>query len=112
VDILAHPTGRLIAVRPPYDVNMDALMEAAAEYNVCLELNSCPERLDLRDSHLRLAKERGVLVAISTDAHSTLQLQNMIFGIHAARRGWLEPENILNNMSLRDLTTFLTTRRG
>ncbi len=112
VDILAHPTGRLIAVRPPYDVNMDALMEAAAEYNVCLELNSCPERLDLKDSHLRLAKERGVLVAISTDAHSTMQLQNMIFGIHTARRGWLEPENILNNMNLQDLTAFLRTRKG
>ncbi len=112
VDILAHPTGRLIAVRPPYDVNMDALMEAAAEYNVCLELNSCPERLDLKDSHLRLAKERGIMVALSTDAHSTLQLQNMIFGIHMARRGWIEPRNILNAMDLRALTNFLSARKG
>ncbi len=112
VDILAHPTGRLISTRPPYEVDMDAVMETAAEFNVCLELNSCPERLDLKDSHLRLAAERGVLIAVSTDAHSTLQLRNMVFGLHAARRGWLSPSNIINTMDLAEIMMFLRARRG
>lgn len=112
IDILAHPTGRLISRRPPYDVDMEAVMEAALEYKVTLELNSCTERLDLKDSHLRLAKELGLLVAISTDAHSTGQLSNMVFGLHTAARGWLGPENIINTLGLAELTALIKARRG
>ncbi len=112
IDILAHPTGRLISSRPPYDMDMEAVMDAAVEYKVALELNSCPERLDLKDSHLRLAKERGILVAISTDAHSTLQLSNMLFGLHMAVRGWLGPENVINTLGLAELTALFARRRA
>jgi len=112
IDVLAHPTGRLISRRPPYDMDMKAVMEAAVEYKVALELNSCSERLDLKDSHLRLAKELGIPVAISTDAHSTEQLSNMVFGVHTARRGWLGPANVINTQSLDDILAFLSARRS
>jgi len=111
IDILAHPTGRLISRRPPYELDMEAVMEAASEFNVALELNSHPERLDLKDSHLRLAVEMGVKVSISTDSHAVSQLSNIVFGLHMARRGWLTPKNVLNTMGLRELQAFLSTRR-
>ncbi len=112
IDILAHPTGRLISRRPPFDMDMGAVMDAALEYKVAMELNSCTERLDLKDSHLRLAGQRGIMVAISTDAHSTLQLGNMVFGIHTAARGWLGPRNIINTLGLSELMAFFTARRS
>jgi len=111
IDILAHPTGRLISSRPPYDMDMEAVMEAAAKFNVVMELNSCPERLDLKETHLRLAAKMGLKVSISTDSHSTSHLANMVFGIHMARRGWMEKKNILNTMGLRELMAFLSARR-
>lgn len=112
IDILAHPTGRLISSRPPYEMDMELVLEAAARFNVALELNAHSERLDLKDGHLRLAKEMGLKIAVSTDSHSTGQLGNMVFGLHMARRGWLEPENILNTMGLKDLKAFLGERRA
>jgi len=112
IDIFAHPTGRLISVRPPYEMDMGAVMDAALKYKVIMELNSCSERLDLKDSHLRLAKERGILIAISTDAHSTLQLSNIVFGLHTAVRGWLGPENVINTLGLGELMAHLASRRG
>ncbi len=110
VDILAHPTGRLISSRSAYAVDMEAVMDAALEFNVAMELNSCPERLDLKDSHLRLAVKKGLKICISTDSHSTGQLSNIVFGLHTARRGWLEPENVLNTMGLKELSAYIASR--
>ena len=106
-NILAHPTGRLINEREPYDVDMERLLEAAAERGCLLELNGHPDRLDLSDVHAKMAKERGVRVALSTDAHRTSDLGYMRFGIGQARRGWLEPEDVLNSRTWGEVKKLL-----
>ena len=104
VDIIAHPTGRLLGKRDPYEVDMAQLMAAAKETKTILELNSFPERLDLNDLHCKMAKDYGVLVAISTDAHDTLQMRDVCrYGIATARRGWLEPKDVVNTRDLAGL---------
>ncbi len=107
VNIIAHPTGRIIEGREPYPVDMRRLMEGAKRCRVVLELNSYPDRLDLNDVNLRLAKEMGVMVAISTDSHSARHLENIAFGVHTARRGWLEKDDIINTRPLKDLLRVL-----
>jgi DNA polymerase (family 10) len=102
VQVFAHPTGRLIQQRDPYDFDMRAAMEVSKEKGVALELNAYPDRLDLNDEHCRLAKELGIMIIISTDAHSTRQLDVMRYGIATARRGWLEKSDVLNTMPLSD----------
>jgi DNA polymerase (family 10) len=94
--ILGHPTGRLLSRRDPYKINIDKVINAAAKYGKALELNAYPDRLDLSALHCRLAKEKGVKIAIGTDSHSIGQLKYMRFGIGIARRGWLEKRNVLN----------------
>ncbi|MBE0524597.1 MAG: DNA polymerase/3'-5' exonuclease PolX [Methanosarcinales archaeon] len=96
VDILAHPSGRLIGEREPYAVNMTAVLEAAERIGTALEINAHPSRLDLADVYVRKAKELGVRVAIGTDAHSSSGLNMMRFGVMVARRGWLEKEDVIN----------------
>lgn len=103
VNIFCHPTGRLINERKPYEVNIEQLLEAAKESGCFLELNAHPDRLDLDDAHCKLAKDMGIKVAISTDAHSIDDLDLMRFGIDQARRGWLEPEDVLNTRNWKDL---------
>ena len=103
VSILAHPTGRLIEERAPYDIDMDRVMKAAKERGCCLELNAEPDRLDLTDVAAKAAKELGVQIAISTDAHSTAGLAYMRYGVDQARRGWLEPSDVINTRPLREL---------
>ncbi len=110
VNIIAHPTGRLIGQRPPYHVDMEKVMEAALKNGVAMELNSYPERLDLNDVHCRLARDMGVTVVISTDAHAPYHLDNIAYGVHTARRGWLEKKDILNARPLSGLMRFL--KRG
>ncbi len=100
VDALAHPTGRLIGRREPYEVDMEAVLEAAARLGVAVEINAHPDRLDLKDVHARRAKELGVKILINTDAHSADQLSLMHFGVATARRGWLEAADILNTLPL------------
>ena len=95
-NIFAHPTGRLIGQRPPYDVDMDQIIDAARERSCFLEVNASPDRLDLNDIHCRLAKERGVKVVISTDAHAISQFDLIRYGVDQARRGWLEADDVLN----------------
>lgn len=107
VNIIAHPTGRVIAAREPYPVDMPRLMQAAKKYNVILELNSYPERLDLNDSYLRLAKDMGVMVAISTDSHNRQHMDYIRFGVHTARRGWLEKGDVLNTRPLKEVLRIL-----
>lgn len=103
VSILAHPTGRLIEERAPYDIDLDRVMTAAKERGCCLELNAEPDRLDLTDVAAKAAKELGVQIAISTDAHSTAGLAYMRYGVDQGRRGWLEPGDVINTRPLRDL---------
>jgi DNA polymerase (family 10) len=112
VRILAHPSGRLIGEREPYDVDMLQIVRKARERGVALELNAHPERLDLADTHCRMAKEEGVRVAISSDAHRTQDLDSLRFGIGQARRGWLEKADVLNTLALRQLRAQLARARG
>lgn len=103
VDIIAHPTGRLIGKREPYQVDMDKIMDACKANGKVLELNAYPERLDLSDINCRRAKEKGVKIAISTDAHRDIHLEWMKFGVATARRGWIEPKDLINTMPLTKL---------
>jgi DNA polymerase (family 10) len=102
-NILAHPTGRLLNEREPYDLDMEQIMAAALERGCFLEVNAQPVRLDLSDLHCKMAKDMGVKVAISTDAHRTTDLEFMRFGVGQARRGWLEPTDIINTQPLSKL---------
>ena len=110
VDIIGHPTGRLLGTRPPYDVDLERVMEAAAETGTALETNAHYERLDLNDVNARRAAEMGVRIAISTDAHHPDQMWMMELGVHTVRRGWLRREDVLNTLPLRSLRKVL--RRG
>lgn len=96
VDILAHPTGKLLGLREPYDVDLLKVMRAAKKNNVALELNCNPKRLDLDTKYLRAARDMGVMISLGTDAHTVSSLDFIEYGIAMARRGWLQPENILN----------------
>ncbi|MBD3182447.1 DNA polymerase/3'-5' exonuclease PolX [Candidatus Poribacteria bacterium] len=106
-NILAHPTGRRIGKRRPYEVNMERLMEAALERGCFLEVNAHPERLDLNDVYCKLAKEIGLKIPISTDAHRKDELENIKFGVWQARRGWLEKDDVLNTRNWGDLKNLL-----
>ena len=101
--LLAHPSGRLIERRAPYDVDMLRIIRHAKQRGCFLELNAHPERLDLLDSHCQSAKEEGVLVSIDSDAHSTFDFANLKYGVGQARRGWLEKTDVLNTRSLTAL---------
>jgi DNA polymerase (family 10) len=106
VHIFAHPTGRLIGKREPYDVDMERVMRAALARGCYLEVNAHPQRLDLNDVYCKMAKDMGLKLAISTDAHRASDLNLLRFGIDQARRGWLEPEDVLNTRpwdALREL---------
>lgn len=100
VDIVAHPTGRLLLRREPYALDMEAIMKAAAIHGVALELNAFPDRLDLSDTHCRMAREHGVKVVISTDSHTTEHLGLLRFGVGQARRGWLRAADVLNTLEV------------
>lgn len=101
--ILAHPTGRLLGLREAYPVDMERLIEACRQNGVVMELNAQPDRLDLNDIHCKMAKEAGVKVAISTDAHSIPDLGLMRYGLNQARRGWLEKGDIVNTLKVGPL---------
>jgi DNA polymerase (family 10) len=101
--ILAHPTGRVIEQREPFQVNLDTIMDTALENQVFLEVNALPERLDLNDLNCKRAKDRGATLCIGTDAHSIPQLSYMIFGVATGRRGWLETNDVVNTLSLKKL---------
>lgn len=107
VNILAHPTGRLILEREPYKVNLKEVFQAAIDQGVVLEINAYPDRLDLRDVDARMAKEMGAKLVISTDAHNTMQLELMRFGVFTARRGWVEGQDVINTFPLEKLLKIL-----
>jgi DNA polymerase (family 10) len=103
VDIIGHPTGRRLTRREPYRVNVPRLIDAAAAFGVALEINCQIDRLDLCDSHARLARERGVSLVINTDAHSRAAFRRMQWGITVARRAWATPADVLNTRTLPEL---------
>jgi len=105
--VLAHPTGRVLEQREPYLFDKEEVFQAAKANKICLELNAYVERLDLSDVDCLKAKEMGVRVAIGTDAHSLPQLDYMLYGVATARRGWLEPGDVLNCLSLLELVDVL-----
>jgi DNA polymerase (family 10) len=106
--ILAHPTGRLLLRRESFAYDVEKVLDAAKKNGVAVECNAYPDRLDFNDVHLRMARERGVKVVISTDAHSTTHFGMMKYGVITARRGWLEKKHVLNTLPL---TEFLAALR-
>jgi len=98
--IIAHPTGRLVLRRDPFDYDMQKIFEAAKRHGVVMECNSHPDRLDLKDVHLRAARDAGVKLIIDTDSHATSHLDLMKYGVGTARRGWVEKKDVINTLPL------------
>jgi DNA polymerase (family X) len=109
--LLGHPTGRLLLRRDAYQFDVEAIFEAAAHRKVAMELNSYPDRLDLCDRHLRLAKQHGVKIVINTDSHHTSHLDKIRYGILQARRAWLTKADVLNTLSARDFAKAMKGHR-
>jgi DNA polymerase (family 10) len=110
--IIAHPTGRLLLRRDAFEYDFEKILEAARRRGVAVECNAAPERLDLKDVYLRMAKDRGVRVVISTDAHSTRGLNAMHYGVSMARRGWLEKRDVINALPLEKFLAALRPKPG
>ena len=111
VDIIGHPTGRMIPNREGADLDMDAVLEAAAANQVALEINAHPSRLDLSDIYARRAQAMGIKLSINTDAHSDSDLDLLFFGVATARRGWVESQNVINTWDTERLFGWLEARR-
>jgi DNA polymerase (family 10) len=107
VDIISHPTGRLIQRRDEYQIDFEKILKVAKETGTILEINSFPERLDLNAENIRRAKEIGVKMAINTDAHHLDQMRFVEYGIAQARRGWAEKKDIINCWPLEKMLKFL-----
>jgi DNA polymerase (family 10) len=107
VDIIAHPTGRIVNQREEYQVDMDKMLTLARETGTILEINSSA-RLDLRDFYIRRAKAEGVTMIITTDSHSKDQMSLMEYGVSQARRGWAEKGDIVNTLSVEELLIYFT----
>ena len=112
VDLLAHPTGRLLGRREPYAVDMEEVLQAALAADVAVEINCHPRRLDLSDVHAFRARELGIPIAVNTDAHSRKDLANLRFGVDQARRAWLTPEHVLNTKTAAEFRAWLDRPRG
>jgi DNA polymerase (family 10) len=111
VSVIAHPTGRLIGERDPYEADMEAVFREAARRGIAMEINAHPVRLDLNDQHARMAKQYGIPLVISTDTHIAANLDYMEYGVGVARRGWLEKENVLNTLGAAALMKRLSEMR-
>jgi DNA polymerase (family X) len=110
--IIAHPTGRRIMQREELDYDLEKILDACAKHGVAMECNSYPERLDLKDVYLRMCKQRGVKVVISTDSHSSVHLQYIKYGVAMARRGWLEKKDVLNTLPVEEFLGALRPKPG
>ncbi len=110
VDILAHPTTRKIGQRESIALDMERIMEVAAETGTVVEINAYPDRMDLNGPHAKLAKEHGVKLIVDTDSHTTAHLDFMRLGVGSARRGWLETSDVVNTMSYEEILTFFASR--
>jgi DNA polymerase (family 10) len=111
VDVLAHPTGRLILKREPYRFDTDRVFAAAASAGVAVEINCQIDRLDLDDVHARAARDRGVQIIIDSDAHSPAALGALRWGVSVARRAWLQPDDVLNTRPLETFRSMLRRHR-
>jgi DNA polymerase (family X) len=112
VDVIAHPAGRMLQSRDDLDLDWDAVIEAAAATGTALEINGSPQRLDLAAERARGAVEAGCLVAISSDAHRTEELEYVGWGADQARRAWVEPRQVLNTLSLEALIAWVAGKPG
>ncbi len=110
--IIAHPTGRLLLRRDAFDYDMEKILAACAKHGVAMECNSYPDRLDLKDVYLRMCKDRGVKVVISTDSHSTGNLSFIRYGVTMARRGWLEKKDVINTLPAAEFLAALRPKPG
>jgi DNA polymerase (family 10) len=108
VNVLGHPTGRLIGKRDPYPLDMTDVIRAARDHGVLLEVNAQPDRLDLNDLHVHMAREAGVKLVVSTDAHRVQELDYIRFGVDQARRGWCEAKDVANTSRLPALQRLMT----
>jgi DNA polymerase (family 10) len=110
--IIGHPTGRLLLRRDAYAFDMDAILKAAAERRVAMELNAYPDRLDLNDRHLRMAKGYGVKIVINTDSHHTSHMEKIRYGVLQARRAWLTRVDVLNTLPAKDFAKAMRPDRS
>jgi DNA polymerase (family 10) len=111
VQVIGHATGRLLGRRDPYDIDLEEVLRVAAATGTALEINSSPDRLDINDQVARLAKEAGIAVTINTDAHSQLELANIVLGLSVARRGWLEKKEVLNTYPRQEILAVLQQKK-
>src|SRR6266550_154821 len=111
VNVIGHPTARMIGRRPPIDYDLDEVFQAAARTGTALEVNSFPDRLDLKDEHILWARRHGVKFAIDTDSHSTVHLAFMRFGVGTAQRGWLTKDDVINTWPITKLRKFVEKKR-
>jgi DNA polymerase (family 10) len=111
VNIIGHPTARILGKRPPIDVDIEAVFKAAVRTGTALEVNSFPDRLDLRDEHVQWARELGVKFAVDTDSHAAPHLGHMRFGVATAQRGWVTKDDVINTWALQKLRNFLAKGR-
>jgi DNA polymerase (family 10) len=109
--MIGHLTGRLLLKREGYQVDVEAVLQAAAETGCMIEINADPHRLDLDWVHCKRAKAMGVMLVINPDAHSTAGLANYLFGVDVARRGWLEKEHVFNTRSAAEVSKWLAERK-
>ncbi len=112
IDMVAHPTGRVLLERDAYGLHIDDVIAAAAEHDVALEINAFPNRLDLSDVNARKARDAGCKLTINTDAHNVAHLEFMQYGVYTARRGWIEAKDVINTWSLRKFKSWVKKRRG
>jgi DNA polymerase (family 10) len=110
--IIGHPTGRVLLKRDPIDYDMEKVLDACAKHGVAMECNSYPDRLDLKDVYLRMCKERGVKVVISTDSHVAANLSFIRYGVVMARRGWLEKKDVINTLPTKEFLGALRAKPG
>lgn len=111
VDIIAHPTARLINKREPINLDLDRLFEAAKEHNVIMEIDSPPDRLDLNDENILKAKKYGLKFSIDTDSHRTTQMQFMRYGLGTAKRGWVQKVDVINSLGYKEITKLFKSSR-
>ncbi|MCL4404692.1 PHP domain-containing protein [Candidatus Marsarchaeota archaeon] len=107
INILAHPTGRIINEREPYALDLRSVAESAEKYGVAMEIDAYPTRLDLNDSSIFAIRDYKVMFSVDSDAHNVSHFDYMRYGIGMARRGWLQDSNIINTMSLKQMAKFL-----
>jgi DNA polymerase (family 10) len=110
VSIIGHPTGRLLLKRDAYQFDLDAVLRAAAKRKVAMELNAYPDRLDLSDVHLRMAKQHGVKIVINTDSHHTSHMEKIRYGVTQARRAWLTKDDVLNTLAAQQFATAMKAK--